>query len=180
MASKSWNQPSKPGRLVHPCSAIVLGYRWEDGGSNRAFCLRVAGSGREPSSSRLCPVNITGAASAMEGSWGVLGRPPGVKSSLAALRKGRVSQELKDELEPATMGWKSLLGGRREDSKARGAQLRKARVARGLRPEAGRVTLLRLCQRARGQARLTLVRATVREGDQSPAPSLPSSYLLIY
>ena len=66
--------------------------------------------------SRLCPVNITGAVSAVSGAGGVLGRPAGVKSSLAAPRKGRVSQELKDELEPGTVGWKSLLGGQKEYS----------------------------------------------------------------
>lgn len=33
------------------------------------------------------------------------------ESSLAALRTGRVRQELKNELEPATMGLKSFLGG---------------------------------------------------------------------
>lgn len=110
----------------------------------------------------------------------MLGRPPGVKSSPAALREGRVSQELKDELEPATKRWKGLLGSRQEGSTARGAQLRKASVAGGLKPEVGRVSLLRLWQRARGQARVSLVRATVREGGQSPAPLLASSYLLIY
>lgn len=90
----------------------------------------------------------------------MLGRPPGVKSSLAALRKGRVSQELKDELEPANVGLEE------PPRRPEGAQLRKAIMARGLRPKVGR---------ARGQARLGLVRATVREGDQSPAPSLASS-----
>lgn len=55
----------------------------------------------------------------MSGAGGVLGRPPGVKSSLAALRRGHVSQELKDELEPATVGWKSLLGDQKEHRRAK-------------------------------------------------------------
>lgn len=44
---------------------------------------------------------------------GVLGAVPWFQSrcefSLAALRTGRVGQELKDELERATMAWKGLL-----------------------------------------------------------------------
>lgn len=74
----------------------------------------MAGPGLEASSSPWCPVNITGAVSALEGSWAVLGVVPWFESrnesGLAALRTRCVRQELKDELK-STMGRESFPGG---------------------------------------------------------------------